>query len=59
MTPFDFGIRDPNPCHGCSRPQKCIGCHATCEDRKKWKDELDRVNAARKAYNRSFRSRRW
>ena len=59
MTPFDFGIRDPNPCNGCERPQKCIGCHATCKEHKEWKEKLDKVNEARKAYNRCFRKRRW
>jgi hypothetical protein len=44
------GIRDPNPCTNCKREWKKPGCHDTCPDRKKWKDELDRVNAARRDY---------
>lgn len=47
---FDSGIRDKNPCDGCVRPWKKPGCHDTCPDRKTWKDELERVKAARKAY---------
>lgn len=43
-------IRDPNPCHGCTRPEKRPGCHDNCDDRKAWREELRRVDAARKAY---------
>jgi hypothetical protein len=47
------GIRDPNPCHNCTRPEKKPGCHDTCPDRKPWLEELQRVNAARKEYDRT------
>ena len=51
MNRLEHGIRDKNPCHGCTRDRKKPGCHDTCPDRKVWKDELDRVNAARKEYD--------
>ena len=46
------GIRDHNPCINCKREWKTPGCHDTCPDRKIWKDELDRVNANRIAYEK-------
>jgi hypothetical protein len=46
-------IRDENPCNGCNRPWKKPGCHDTCPDRKPWLEELQRVNAARREYDRS------
>ena len=50
MKKLENGIRDPNPCINCKREWKKPGCHDTCPDRKTWKDELERVKAARKAY---------
>ena len=47
------GIRDPNPCINCKREWKQPGCHDTCPDRKPWLEELQRVNAARKEYDRT------
>lgn len=46
-------IRDPNPCNGCTRSWKKPGCHDTCPDRKPWVEELERVNAVRKEYDRT------
>lgn len=53
MSKLENGIRDKNPCDGCKRSWKTPGCHDICPDRKIWKDELDRVNAARKEYDRT------
>lgn len=51
MNQFTRGpIRDPNPCYGCTRPHKAVGCHDTCKDRQDWIDEIKRVNKNRKAY---------
>ena len=50
---FDSGIRDKNPCDGCIRPWKKPGCHDACPDRKPWIEELERVNKARKEYDRT------
>lgn len=52
---LEMGIRDKPPCFGCERSWKKIGCHDTCPDHKVWKDELDRVNAARKDYDNRHR----
>jgi hypothetical protein len=59
MTPFEWGIREHSPCHGCKRPEKKIGCHASCEAYKEWKNKLDAVNEERKSRNYGFRQRRW
>ena len=45
-----IGIRDVNPCKNCKREWKRPGCHDACPDRKPWVEELERVKAARKAY---------
>ncbi len=45
------GIRDKNPCYGCTREWKKPGCHDTCPDRKPWVGELKRVNENRKQYD--------
>jgi hypothetical protein len=50
---IDIGIRNNNPCKGCTRDWKKPGCHDTCPDRKPWLEELQRVNAARKEYDRT------
>ena len=47
------GIRDPNPCINCKREWKKPGCHDTFPDRKPWLEELERVNKARREYDRS------
>lgn len=47
------GIRDRNPCVDCKRPWKKPGCHDTCPDRKPWVEELERVNKARREYDRT------
>jgi hypothetical protein len=46
------GIRDPNPCYNCTRPEKKPGCHDTCKYHKEWKAELERVKEAKRMYNR-------
>lgn len=46
------GIRDHNPCINCKREWKKPGCHDTCQDRKPWLEELERVNKARKEYDK-------
>lgn len=33
-----------NPCHGCRPPKRQVGCHATCPEHHRWKDEKDRQN---------------
>ena len=43
-------IRDPNPCQNCTREEKKPGCHDICQVRKDWRNELDRINENRKAY---------
>ena len=48
---IDIGIRNNNPCKGCTRDWKKPGCHDTCPDRKPWLEELERVNKARKEYD--------
>lgn len=45
---FDGGIRDKNPCFGCTREWKKPGCQDACPDRKPWVEELKRVNENRK-----------
>ena len=47
------GIRDSNPCTNCTREWKKPGCHDTCPDRKPWLEELERVNKARREYDRT------
>ena len=55
MSRLENGIRNPNPCKGCTRPWKQPGCHDTRPDRKPWLEELERVNKARKEYaNKPF-----
>lgn len=53
MNKLENGIRDENPCKDCNRSWKKPGCHDTCPDRKPWLEELERVNKARREYNRS------
>lgn len=50
-------IRDENPCHNCKRPNRRTGCHDTCKEHKKWKAEVDRVNANRREYKRKLGNR--
>ena len=50
---IDGGIRDRNPCFGCTRTWKKPGCHDTCPDRKPWLKELERANKARREYDRT------
>ena len=49
------GIRDPNPCHNCTKPENKPGCHDVCRYHKDWKAELERVNKARREYSKKPR----
>ena len=46
-------LRVENPCQRCARIWKKPGCHDTCPDRKPWVEELERVNKARREYDRT------
>lgn len=48
--PLDNPIRDENPCRDCRKPVRHDGCHDTCERRKTWLEEVERVKENRRKY---------
>lgn len=36
-----MSIYSDNPCHGCEKPVRHPGCHATCERRAEWRRRFD------------------
>lgn len=37
--------REENPCYGCVKPKRYLGCHDECPDRKEYIDKLEEEKA--------------
>lgn len=45
-------IRDKSPCMGCTREEKCPGCHDRCGVYQAWRQKIAAANEKRREYQR-------
>lgn len=50
---MSYILNEKCPCRDCS--ERTVGCHATCENYKAWKEETDRVNENVREKKKNYR----